>query len=77
MVTKTAKKPVRSSVTPRELDVAKQVALGQTNGEIGVILKISPETVKVHVRSLLRKFECPRRGDLVEDRDFRKLLGTI
>lgn len=43
------------TLTPRELDVLKQVARGATNKEIGKSLFISAETVKEHIQNILRK----------------------
>ena len=43
------------SLTKRESEVLKQLALGLTNKEIGQSLGISYETVKEHVQHILRK----------------------
>jgi DNA-binding NarL/FixJ family response regulator len=43
------------SLTKREREVLRQIALGLTNKEIAIALKISYETVKEHVQHLLRK----------------------
>ncbi|MCC6123556.1 MAG: response regulator transcription factor [Pirellulales bacterium] len=43
------------ALTQRESEVLKQLALGLTNKEIAVALKISYETVKEHVQHILRK----------------------
>ena len=42
-------------LTPRECEVLKLVATGDTNKQIAVTLKISYETVKEHVQHILRK----------------------
>ncbi|NBW96717.1 MAG: DNA-binding response regulator [Planctomycetia bacterium] len=42
-------------LTPRELQVLRQVALGLSNSEIADSLEISIETVKEHVQNMLRK----------------------
>ncbi|HVA47132.1 MAG TPA: response regulator transcription factor [Pirellulales bacterium] len=46
---------VEVPLTQRESEVLKQLALGQTNKEIAVVLGISYETVKEHVQHVLRK----------------------
>jgi len=46
---------VEVSLTRRESEVLKQLALGLTNKEIALAMKISYETVKEHVQNLLRK----------------------
>jgi non-specific serine/threonine protein kinase len=45
----------RSILTPREIEIARLVAGGATNGEISFQLMISKETVKTHIRSILHK----------------------
>jgi DNA-binding NarL/FixJ family response regulator len=44
-----------TSLTHREVQVLKHVALGLSNKEIAQSLDISVETVKEHVQNLLRK----------------------
>ncbi|HLV57686.1 MAG TPA: AAA family ATPase [Natronosporangium sp.] len=44
-----------ASLSPRERQVARLVAAGHTNKEIAVELFLSPETVKTHVQSVMRK----------------------
>ena len=43
------------SLTPRETQVLRQIAMGLSNQEIADALEISVETVKEHVQSVLRK----------------------
>jgi non-specific serine/threonine protein kinase len=47
--------PTPESLTPRELEVAELVSRGATNTQISFELMIALETVKTHVRSILRK----------------------
>jgi DNA-binding NarL/FixJ family response regulator len=51
-------------LTAREQQVAALVCLGFTNLEIARRLLISAETVKTHVRSILRKFGLHSKVDL-------------
>jgi DNA-binding NarL/FixJ family response regulator len=46
---------VQVSLTPRETQVLRLVAMGLSNQEIADALEISVETVKEHVQNLLRK----------------------
>jgi len=46
---------VEVPLTKRESEVLRQLALGLTNKEIALALKISYETVKEHVQHILRK----------------------
>lgn len=49
------------SLSPRELEVLKLVALGHFNRDIGTILSISERTVKNHLSSIFRKIDCTDR----------------
>ncbi|ELY9424538.1 nitrate/nitrite response regulator protein NarP [Cronobacter dublinensis] len=48
-------------LTERELDVLQEVARGLSNKQIASTLHISEETVKVHIRNLLRKLNVRSR----------------
>lgn len=48
-------------LTVRELDVLKEVARGLSNKEVSENLMISEQTVKVHIRSVLRKLNVRSR----------------
>ncbi|WP_312925701.1 nitrate/nitrite response regulator protein NarP [Atlantibacter hermannii] len=50
-----------TTLTERELDVLQEVARGQSNKQIAMVLHISEETVKVHIRNLLRKLNVRSR----------------
>ncbi len=52
------------SLSSREQDVAALACLGYTNREIALILNISPETVKTHLRNALVKFNLRTRSEL-------------
>lgn len=43
------------SLTPREREVLEAVAQGRTNGEVGRLLDISPETVRKHLENAYEK----------------------
>ncbi|WP_409310785.1 nitrate/nitrite response regulator protein NarP [Pectobacterium sp. B1J-3] len=48
-------------LTERELDVLQEVAAGLSNKQIASALYISEETVKVHIRNMLRKLNVRSR----------------
>jgi DNA-binding NarL/FixJ family response regulator len=53
--------PQRTRLTRRELEVARLVAEGLTNREIGVRLDISERTAETHVQRILNKLGLRRR----------------
>jgi len=53
------------TLSPRELEVVREVACGRSNREIGERLFISEETVKTHVARCLAKLQLQSRTQLV------------
>lgn len=43
-----------AGLSPRQMDVLKQLAVGRRNREIAELLGISPGTVKLHIHAILR-----------------------
>ncbi len=56
---------VGPQLSPRELDVLAQVALGCGNAEIARRLSLRPETVKAYLRSATGKLEVHNRNEAV------------
>jgi DNA-binding CsgD family transcriptional regulator len=52
-------------LTPRELQIAKLVALGQTNAEIGRELWITENSVKQALKRMFRKLDVSSRAEMV------------
>ncbi|MEM7772246.1 MAG: LuxR C-terminal-related transcriptional regulator [Cyanobacteria bacterium P01_A01_bin.37] len=52
-------------LTPRELQIAKLVALGRTNAEIGAELWITENSVKQALKRMFRKLEVSSRAAMV------------
>ncbi|SEB58631.1 LuxR C-terminal-related transcriptional regulator [Streptomyces melanosporofaciens] len=50
-----------SPLSPREIDVLAQVALGCSNVEAATRLSLKPETVKAYLRSAMRKLDAHTR----------------
>jgi DNA-binding CsgD family transcriptional regulator len=55
-----------NTLTSREREVTALTCLGMTNPEIAGHLKISPDTVRDHVRHALSKFDLHRKAQLRE-----------
>ncbi|MBA8815947.1 DNA-binding NarL/FixJ family response regulator [Microbacterium halimionae] len=54
-----------AELTPRELDVFREIADGKTNAEIATVLFLSESTVKTHVGRILGKLQARDRIHLV------------
>ncbi|MET9814782.1 MULTISPECIES: LuxR C-terminal-related transcriptional regulator [unclassified Streptomyces] len=63
-----------SPLSPRELDVLAQIALGCTNAEAGDRLGLRAETVKAYLRSAMRKLDVGTRFAAVVTARRRGLL---
>jgi DNA-binding NarL/FixJ family response regulator len=53
---------IGEDLTPREIEVLRQVALGLSNRDIGAVLGIGEETVKTHVGHVLSKLQVENRA---------------
>ena len=62
---KLASRLMATELTPRELDVLRLLATGQSNKQIAAALFIAEGTVKIHVNALLRKLEAADRTGVV------------
>lgn len=58
-------RPNAMALTERELDVLALIAQGLSNKSIAQLLKISPETVKSHVRNIFAKLGATARSEAV------------
>jgi len=52
------------ALSPREQEVAALARLGYTNRQIAARLGIAQQTVKTHVRNILRKFDLHSKAEL-------------
>ena len=50
-----------TGLTRRELEVVRLIAVGRTNRDVAQELFLSPRTVDMHVRHILRKLDCHSR----------------
>ena len=51
-------------LTSREFEVARAIAEGKTNAQIGIDLFVSPKTVSAHVEHILAKLGVARRAEI-------------
>jgi PAS domain S-box-containing protein len=56
---------LRGSLTPREREVVRHVALGRSTPQIAADLNLSPATVRSHVRNAMVKMGAHTRAQLV------------
>lgn len=59
-------RPVQSVLTPREWEVADQLCLEQSVEQISDLLVLSSETVRTHIKNIMRKLDVHARGELIE-----------
>jgi ATP/maltotriose-dependent transcriptional regulator MalT len=64
----------RRLLTPRELEVLQQLALGGGNADLARALFVSENTVKTHLASIFRKLDVDRRVDALRVARARGLL---
>ena len=60
---------IQCTFTPRQLDVLRELAKGQSNKQIGKVLKLAPETVHHHLKAIFLKLGVDtREGAVAEGR---------
>jgi DNA-binding NarL/FixJ family response regulator len=69
-------KATNGSLTRREIEVVRLVAIGHTSREIARELFLSPRTVESHVASILLKLDCRSRADAARRASELGLLGV-
>jgi len=76
--------PITVSVTPsdgalseREVEILHWVREGKSNHEIGMVLSISPLTVKNHIQRILKKLQASNRTQAVSKAMSMRLLGGM
>lgn len=64
------------TLTPREVECLRWVALGKTDGEIAVILSIGKRTVRFHVENAKRKLQVATRVQAVAEAIRRQAIAA-
>ena len=59
-------RPVRSVLTPREWEVLDLMSLGRTTRQIADELVLSNETVRTHIKNLMRKLGASSRNEAID-----------
>jgi NarL family two-component system response regulator LiaR len=59
--TQESEKPPKNTLTDREVEILRQVALGKTNQEIADELVVSERTVRTHITNILAKLRLSNR----------------
>ena len=68
--------PVDGGLSEREVEILHWVREGKSNHEIGMVLSISPLTVKNHVQRILKKLQASNRTQAVSKAVSLRLLGA-
>lgn len=58
-------RPVQSVLTPREWEIVDQLCLERSTEQIAEILVLSTETVRTHIKNIMRKLAVHSRADVV------------
>ena len=53
------------ALSPREIEVLRLVAAGNANKKIGIVLRVTEDTVKAHMKSILAKLQASDRTHAV------------
>ena len=64
-----------AGLSRRELEVVRLIAVGRTNREVAQELFLSPRTVDMHVRNILRKLDCRSRVEAAHRAGELRLLA--
>jgi transcriptional regulator EpsA len=68
--------PSDGTLSEREVEILHWVREGKSNHEIGMVLSISPLTVKNHIQRILKKLQASNRTQAVSKAVSMRLLGA-
>ena len=67
----------RSNLTPREREVVKMIAEGNSAREIASLLGLSVKTIEAHRFNLMRKLDIHNRAQLVTYAIRKKIVNLV
>jgi two-component system response regulator NreC len=67
----------RSALTPREREVVKMIAEGNSAREIASLLGLSVKTIEAHRFNLMRKLDIHNRAQLVTYAIRKKIVNLL
>jgi DNA-binding NarL/FixJ family response regulator len=62
-------------LTPRQLEILREVGLGHTDKQVARKLSLSPRTVEMHVANALLALKCRTRAEAVRRATELKLIS--
>ncbi len=64
-------------LTPRQVDVLRELSKGQSNKEIGLSINLTESTVRVHISAILKAFNVRNRTQAIQYAAENGLLKTV
>jgi pimeloyl-ACP methyl ester carboxylesterase/DNA-binding CsgD family transcriptional regulator len=65
-----------AALTPRQLEVLRRIAFGESDKQIAKALQLSPRTVEMHAGNALQALGCRTRAEAVRRAAEQRLLGA-
>jgi pimeloyl-ACP methyl ester carboxylesterase/DNA-binding CsgD family transcriptional regulator len=69
-----AERKISSPLTPRQVEILREVGKGRTDKQIARVLSLSPRTVEMHVANALLALQCRTRAEAVRRATEQRLI---